>query len=429
MRANHRSDWIRGLVFAALFLSLISPVFGQTQINLATQGRNVDFTGQPFTRPVKSGTSLPGSCTSSDLFLNLAATPGQNLYACIAGAWMSMSSSQTGLADPGTNGIVKRTGVNTTVAVAAPTGAIVGTTDTQTLTGKSIDASEINSGVLAAARMPALSGDVASPSGSTATSLATVLQSPGTYGDATHSLQVTVDSKGRVTSLSALPIASSPATSYYQQLSKAGTSYTQRAALNLSSAFSLADNSGAGRTDLDLATVNSNPGTFGSSSQTPVLTVNAYGQITSVTTVASAGGASTNNVTSLTSGTLGGMPSNCSTGTLYFATDQPSGQQIYVCSSPNSWGQFMSLGGSGALSFVNGALDVVTSVVPRLGSTNSFTGSNSFANGITLNSTSSQPACSSSVRGLFWFQNNGSAKDSLQVCAYTGSTYTWANLY
>lgn len=47
-------------------------------------------------------------------------------------------------------------------------GAIVGTTDSQTLTNKSIDGSEINTGTVVAARMPAFSGDCTTLTGATA---------------------------------------------------------------------------------------------------------------------------------------------------------------------------------------------------------------------------------------------------------------------
>lgn len=430
MRARERSNWIRVLAVGTLVLSTLPNGFGQTQINLATQGRNVDFTNAPYTKPVKTGTSLPSSCAAGELFLNTSATAGQNLFACLSGSWTAMAASATGLSDPGSNGMVKRTGPNTTIAVPAPNGTIVGTSDVQTLTGKSIDASEINSGVLTPARIPALTGDVTTNAGSTATALSTVLTTPGTFGDATHALQMTVDSKGRVTSLNSLAINSGSNTNFYQQLAKAGTNTTPRATLNVSGAFNLTDNSGGQRTEMDLAQVNSNPGTFGGANQIPVITVNAYGQITGVTTTSAASTSSASNTTtSISAGSISSIPSGCGTGNLYFASDQPAGQQIYVCGTSNSWSQFMSLGASGALAFNGGALDIVTSVVPRLSATNSFTGSNTFSNGVTLASTNAQPTCSSSTRGLFWFQNNGSSKDSLQVCAFSGSAYVWASLY
>ena len=55
--------------------------------------------------------------------------------------------------------------------VSTDEGALVGTTATQTITGKSIAASEVNSGTLAAAQMPALTGPVQTTAGSVATSL------------------------------------------------------------------------------------------------------------------------------------------------------------------------------------------------------------------------------------------------------------------
>ncbi len=431
MKAKERATWVSGFLTGLLTLSLVPNALGQTQLNLATQGRNVDFTNAPFTKPIRMGGTLPVNCSPGEFFLNTGATAGQNLFACLGSSW-TMMAAQNGVPNPGTTGLVKITGPSSTTTIPSPSGTIVGTTDVQTLTGKSIDASEINSGIFNASRIPALTGDVTSPSGSTATSLATVLNTPGTYGDATHALQLTVDSKGRLTSLNTLPIVTGPTSAFYQQLSKAGAALTQRSTLNLSGAFALSDNQSSTRTELDLAAVNSAPGTYGGAGQVPVLTVNAYGQITSITTTASAstsGASQPSTVTTMSSGNLSTLPASCSAGNLYYATDQPAGQQIYTCNSSGSWSQFLSVGGSGALAFSNGSLDIVTSVVPRLTAANTFGGSNTFANGVTLGSSGSQPSCSSTARGLIWYQNNGASKDGLQVCVYSGSTYTWVALY
>ncbi len=75
---------------------------------------------------------------------------------------------------------------------------------------KAVDLSGADAtGILAAARFPALTGDVTTSSGSLATTLANTAVTPGSYGDATHVSKVTVDAKGRVTSASSVLITAS----------------------------------------------------------------------------------------------------------------------------------------------------------------------------------------------------------------------------
>jgi hypothetical protein len=76
---------------------------------------------------------------------------------------------------------------------------------------------------------------------------------------------------------------------------------------------------------------------------------------------------------------------------LYFATDQPAGQQLYSCSATNTWSSPFTVGPSGALSFTNDTLDINTVIVPTktaanvFSGTNTFTGSNSFGGTTTVN--------------------------------------------
>lgn len=54
------------------------------------------------------------------------------------GAYQPLDADLTALAGLSTTGLVRRTGAGTADTAAAPTGAIVGTTDTQTLTAKTL---------------------------------------------------------------------------------------------------------------------------------------------------------------------------------------------------------------------------------------------------------------------------------------------------
>ena len=70
---------------------------GQTQIDLRTQSKSIDFTGALETRPLKTGAFLPAICNAGDLFFNTGAAPGANLYACIAAnTWMVESGGGSG---------------------------------------------------------------------------------------------------------------------------------------------------------------------------------------------------------------------------------------------------------------------------------------------------------------------------------------------
>ena len=58
--------------------------FSQTQVDLRTQSKSVDFSGASSTKPFKSGTSLPVSCGAGEMFFKTDAPAGANLYGCVA---------------------------------------------------------------------------------------------------------------------------------------------------------------------------------------------------------------------------------------------------------------------------------------------------------------------------------------------------------
>jgi hypothetical protein len=64
--------------------AMIGAARGQTQIDLRTQGKNIDFSLAARTRPSKTGTLLPAVCTIGETFLKTDAVAGKNLYVCTA---------------------------------------------------------------------------------------------------------------------------------------------------------------------------------------------------------------------------------------------------------------------------------------------------------------------------------------------------------
>jgi hypothetical protein len=70
--------------------------WGQTQVDLQSQAKHVDFTNASATSPVKTGTALPAACTVGALFFLSNAASGANLYGCTASNVWTVQSSGGG---------------------------------------------------------------------------------------------------------------------------------------------------------------------------------------------------------------------------------------------------------------------------------------------------------------------------------------------
>ena len=70
---------LKHIVLAA---ALVSLGHGQTLVDLRTQAKSVDFTAANTTKPFKSGTLLPATCSVGEAFFKSDAVAGANLYGC-----------------------------------------------------------------------------------------------------------------------------------------------------------------------------------------------------------------------------------------------------------------------------------------------------------------------------------------------------------
>jgi len=68
----------------------------QTQIDLATQVKRVDFSKASSTLPLQTGTSLPSACAVGQMYFKTDAPAGTNLYACTATNTWSVQGGITG---------------------------------------------------------------------------------------------------------------------------------------------------------------------------------------------------------------------------------------------------------------------------------------------------------------------------------------------
>jgi hypothetical protein len=73
---------IRSIKWFILAMSI--PLAAQTQVDLRTQSKAVDFGSAPSTRPFTTGGALPPTCVAGDMFFLTVATAGANMYGCTA---------------------------------------------------------------------------------------------------------------------------------------------------------------------------------------------------------------------------------------------------------------------------------------------------------------------------------------------------------
>ena len=102
-------------------------MFAQTQVDLRTQSKTVDFSAAPATKPLQTGASLPATCTIGQMFFNTSASSGQNVFGCVANnTWLP----QTGTASLEIQNQGTLVGARPIVDFVAGTGVLQAISDT-----------------------------------------------------------------------------------------------------------------------------------------------------------------------------------------------------------------------------------------------------------------------------------------------------------
>lgn len=166
-------------------------------VNVARYVNNILYFGGGFVSSVCMGTGGTGGLCPFSIANNGNATFNSGLT---NGVVIAGSNSNPSISVSGGTLTLPSSLIFGSTSQTMPAGAIVGTSDTQTLTNKSIAASEVNSGTLGAAQMPALTGDVTTSAGAVTTTLATVNSNTGAISCPSS---ITLNAKGLATAATA----------------------------------------------------------------------------------------------------------------------------------------------------------------------------------------------------------------------------------
>jgi hypothetical protein len=164
----------------------------------------------------------------------------------------------------------------------APTSAATGTvSDITSTSGTAVITNP--TGPTVNVERAAITGDVAIPAASNTATLATITTATGPIGSTTAVPVVTIDAKGRVTALTSTAIITGVSSVTNSDgtitvVTTSGAAVVSRPAITGDISIPTGSNAAT------LATVNSNTGSFGSTSVVPVITVNGKGLITAVST-------------------------------------------------------------------------------------------------------------------------------------------------
>jgi hypothetical protein len=104
----------RSAALAGWFIWYACLGYAQTQVDLKTQSKSVDFSSANTTKPFKSGTVLPATCSVGEAFFKSNAPAGTNVFACTSLNSWTLQSGQIGPVGP--------TGATGATGAAGPTG-------------------------------------------------------------------------------------------------------------------------------------------------------------------------------------------------------------------------------------------------------------------------------------------------------------------